>query len=345
VDQRVDGGGRTAAVLDSRVPTRLARAVATIGRRQVEITFKTEADNRWGSIKDRTAESLIASVLNRLDGPDPVLVESTSGNLGVALAAIASGMGVRFVAVVDPNLSPALAARLAAFGAELDFVRTADREGGYLTARIARVRELCDRIPGALWTDQYHNQANPLAHYRGTGPEIDRQTGGAIDAVFVAVSTGGTLAGVGRYLHRYRPHVRVVAVDVAGSRVFGRAAGHRRLTGIGASRRSAFLRRDDYDDVAIVNDDAAVASCHALYADTGLHVGGSSGAVLAGCLRYLATHPDIVAPLCLCPDGGESYEQTLYHPRWLAEHGLNIAPDLLRPAPGLPPARFSALPV
>ena len=247
------------------------------------------------------------------------LVESTSGNLGVALASAARALGISFTAVVDPSLSPVLAERMTGLGAELSEVSRRDAQGGYLSARLDRVAALLAAEPALVWTDQYHNPANPLAHCQGTGPELHKQAPGSMDAVFVAVSTGGTLAGLGRYLRGRQPKARVIAVDVPGSRVFADPAGTRLLTGIGASRPSAFLRPGDWDDVVIVDDADTVSHCHTLAETTGIRLGGSSGAVLAACARYLAEHPEITSPVCVCPDSGGNYTQTLYAPKWLAD--------------------------
>lgn len=308
----------------ARPPTSVATLRADVDGRAVRVGLKLESDNPWGSIKDRTAMALVRSVAHRLTHPDAVLVESTSGNLGVALAAIAVALDRRFVAVVDPHLSPDVAARLTAAGAELDVVADEDANGGYLHARLRRVAELLDRTPHSVWTDQYHNPANPAAHYQGTAPQLLGQVPD-VDAVFVAVSTGGTLAGVGRYLRRHRPHVRIVAVDVPSSAVFGPPTTRRLLTGIGASRRSAFLRPGDWDDVVLVEDATAIAVCHEVHRQAGLRLGGSGGAVLTACLRYLRDHPECRAPVCLCPDDGSSYLATLYDDRWLAVRGMDPA--------------------
>jgi N-(2-amino-2-carboxyethyl)-L-glutamate synthase len=332
--------GEIRKLVGTREPTPIVDITADFGTRAVRIRLKREGANRWGSIKERTALGLITSVADKLTRPGAVLVESTSGNLGLALAHIAHQLGVPFVAVVDPNLSPILARGIVELGGELEVVTEADPRGGYLSARLARVAQLRRSMRRVVWTDQYHNPANPLAHLRGTGPEIAEQTGGQIDAVFVAVSTGGTLAGIGRYLHRFHPHVKVVAVDVPGSRVFGEPRGRRLLTGIGAGIVSSFLKPSDYDDVVIVDDAVAVAHCRALAAGTGTRVGGSSGAVLAACLSYLTAHPEIEAPLCVCPDDGDAYAETLYDDAWLAVNGVTIRPDLLRPAPELPTVRL-----
>ena len=302
-------------------PTSMAALRAVIDSRPVRIELKLESDNRWGSIKDRTAMALVKSVARQMEHRDAVLVESTSGNLGVALAEIASALDRRFIAVVDPNISPVLAARLTDTGAELDYVSQPDQQGGFLDARLRRVAELLRQMPEAVWTNQYHNPANPMAHYRGTAPQLLRQAPD-VDAVFVAVSTGGTLTGVSRYLRLHRPHARVIAVDVPASRIFGEPTGRRLLTGIGASRPSEFLRPGDWDDVVLVDDDDAIAVCHALKCRTGWELGGSSGAVVAACLQYLRHHPHLQAPVCVCADGGTSYRATLYDDDWLAERGL-----------------------
>jgi 2,3-diaminopropionate biosynthesis protein SbnA len=342
---RVERPGRVTAGLARLTagigPTPLASLTMTVAGRRVGVRLKLEGAGPWGSIKDRTALSLLRSVASRLEDPGAVLVESTSGNLGVALASVAAELGLRFVAVTDPNMSPVLAERLMALGAEVIRVSEPDRQGGYLAARLTLVRELTSADPAMVWTDQYHNPANPMAHYQGTAPELNRQAHGVLDAVFVAVSTGGTLAGIGRYLRQRRPDVRVVAVDVPGSRVFAEPTGSRLLTGIGASQASSFLRAGDWDEVVIVDDVAAIAHCHALAGALGLRLGGSGGAVLAGCARYVALHPEIRFPVCLCPDSGDNYTRTLYEPAWLARRGVKLSSELLKPTAHHPPVAFS----
>jgi N-(2-amino-2-carboxyethyl)-L-glutamate synthase len=300
----------------------VAIRVALDGR-DITIRLKLESVNTWGSIKDRTALGLVASVASALVHPDTTLVESTSGNLGTALAEIAKDLDRQFIAVVDPNLSPALAARMRDSGARLDYVTRPDRHGGYLDARLARVEQLLDTTPGAIWTDQYHNPANPLAHYRSTAPELLRQVPDC-DAVFAAVSTGGTLAGISWYMRRYAPQARMIAVDVPGSRIFGEPTGPRLLTGIGASRKSSFLAPGVWDDMILVEDAAAIAVCHQVRDATGIYLGGSSGAAVAACLGYTRRHPDITAPVCVCPDGGAAYRLTIYDPHWLESRSVQL---------------------
>jgi cysteine synthase A len=133
-----------------------------------------------------------------------------------------------------------------------------------------------------------------------------------VGAIFVPVSTGGTLAGIGRFFRKTSPATQVIGVDAYGSVIFGTPAAPRKLTGIGSSRESSFLHNHLYDDYIQVKDEEAFAFCHSLYAATGIKVGGSSGATLAACARYLSLHPHAQNVVCICADGGENYTTTIY---------------------------------
>jgi 2,3-diaminopropionate biosynthesis protein SbnA len=293
------------------------------------VRLKIEAFNNTGSVKDRTAAGLVRA----LDEQSPlragdVVIESTSGNLGLALADLVTARGCRFVAVVDLNTPIESRRALAAAGAELVVVDEPDGRGGYLLSRLRKVRELCARHPAYRWPDQYTNSANPAVHEQETGPELVEQSPG-LDAVYIAVSTGGTLAGVSRHLRAVAPQVRIVAVDAEGSLVTGDRVGKRLLSGIGASRPSRFLAPGAYDDVVQVADVDAFAVCRMLFADTGLLLGGSSGSVVRACLHDLAQGGPPAAPVCLCPDGGQKYLDNFYADEWLSEHDL-LGPVLER---------------
>lgn len=310
----------------------------TIHGRTRTVHLKLEGANPCGSLKDRTAASLVDDLEQRgVLGNGSTLIESTSGNLGVALASIARRRGYRFVAVVDPKTTTENLARLRRLGARIELVDRADEAGGYLLSRLQRVRELC-ASSAFVWPDQYSNPANPRAHERGTAPELLEQLHGHLDAIFVPVSTGGTLAGIARFLRRESPATRIVAVDALGSVALGGHAGPRLLTGIGASRRSSFASVDLYDERVLVGDAEAFAFCRALAAETGIRVGGSSGATLAACARVLAD-ADFERVVCLCADRGESYASTIYDDRWLTRHGFD--PAALEPGPveAIAPAR------
>jgi cysteine synthase A len=183
------------------------------------VWLKLEGENPSGSVKYRTALSLIQQLeCDRQIDDGQVLLESTSGNLGIALAYVTRERGLRFCAVVDPKVQQPLLRKMWALGAKVEMVREPDSEGSYLEARLARVRELISSSSAYVWANQYENPANPAAHAGTTGPELWQQSEGAMDALFIAVSTGGTLAGVVQYL---RDRTRSVLPPSATARARG----------------------------------------------------------------------------------------------------------------------------
>lgn len=286
--------------------------------------LKLEHYNPTGSIKYRTAIGLLAA----LDAQRPLLpgtrvVESTSGNLGLALARVLSRLDCQLLAVIDPKVTASVQDTMVAEGAELVFVRERDEHGGYLLNRLAKVRELCRNDPELRWSDQYSNPANPIIHRDTIARELLDQTGGRVDAVFVAVSTGGTLVGVSEGLHARAPGVRIYAVDVHGSLVTSNVGRPHLLTGVGATRKSSFLSRHHYHQALRVVDIEAFAYCRVLASDTSLAVGGSSGAVLAAFGRKLREGASTFrCPVAVMPDDDTSYRSTFYDDRWLAGRGV-----------------------
>jgi 2,3-diaminopropionate biosynthesis protein SbnA len=325
-------------------PAQLGRLVDQIGNTPVEpiylviegsvrkVYLKLEGANPAGSVKDRTGYALVTDLERRgLLHKESVVIESTSGNLGVALAFICRARGYPFLAIIDPKTTRENLAKMQALGAMIELIDQPDANGGYLLSRLARVQELCHLSDRYVWTDQYSNVANPSIHYTTTGPEIYRQLNGEVDAIFAAVSTGGTLAGIGRFFREVSPTTRIIGVDTRGSVVFGTQAGPRKLTGIGSSRRSSFILRNIYDTHLLVGDEEAFAFCHALYTATGMKVGGSSGAALAACASYLQTHPELKNVVCVCPDSGENYTSSIFDDRWLLQHGISLSQEHIGP--------------
>lgn len=311
--------------------TPIAPISVVVGGMPRRIYLKLEGENPTGSVKYRTACSLINTLESRkVLNKSSIVVESTSGNLGVALSYLCKMRGYQFVAVIDPKTTQENIAKMQAFGAELDLVDQPDQNGGYLLSRLAHIRELCERSDAYIWTDQYSNPANPLIHYLSTGPEIYDQMQAQVDAVFVAVSTGGTLAGIGRFFREVSPSTAVIGVDAHGSVVFGTPAGPRKLTGIGSSRASSFITPNLYDAHMLVKDEEAFAFCRALWDKTAIKVGGSSGAVLAACAKYLLDHPEARNVVCVCADTGDNYSNSIFSDAWLQEHGLHLSQDYLR---------------
>ena len=329
-----------ADVLRRAEPTPVVDVGAVVGGRTRVISLKLDGCSRWGSIKGRTALALLASIADRVDARSTV-VESTSGNLGVALAGICRDLGIAFTAVVDSRLPPAMAVRLAEYGARIVEVERSD-DGRHLQRRLARVQEILRGDPHALWTNQYENPASVAVHRWWTGPELGRQVRPDLQAMFAPVSTGGSFAGLSAFLAQHRPQVACTAVDVRGSTIFGGPAGNRLLTGIGASKPSAFLGGPARPPHVMVADVDAIAVCRTLARDAGISVGGSSGATIAGCLRVLGERPDLTRVLCLCPDMASNYAETLYDDAWLCRAGARSALD--RPSVGGREVHFAEKP-
>ncbi|HEU5382593.1 MAG TPA: 2,3-diaminopropionate biosynthesis protein SbnA [Ktedonobacteraceae bacterium] len=298
------------------------------GKRRT-LHLKLEGANPTGSAKDRTAKGLMQALedqgaLRR----DSIIVESTSGNLGVALSFLCKARGYPFIAVVDPKTTQENMDKMRMLGAQIDMVEKPDQSGGYLLSRLERVRALCESSPRYIWPNQYQHMANPMIHYTETGPEIYRQMHGQVDTLFIAVSTGGTLAGISRYFREVSPRTRIIGVDAHGSVIFGTPPGTRLLTGIGSSRRSSFITQANYDEYMLARDEEAFACCRALSERAGLHLGGSSGAVIAMCVRYLQSHPEAEHVVCLCADYGTNYASSIYDDRWMLEHGCSLQSTL-----------------
>jgi N-(2-amino-2-carboxyethyl)-L-glutamate synthase len=246
----------------------------------------------------------------RLDTHGSV-VESTSGNMGVALAWIARALGYRFRAITDPNATAENVSRMRALGADVEILARPDESGSFVTARIARARAVA-RVTGAVLVNQYESPANPLTHFLWTGPEILSQVEVLPAAILIPVSTGGTLAGIGGRFRLGSPATVVVAVDGEGSSLFGGRAGPRAINGLGSSHPSAFVRPSFYDEVMQVKSAEAVACCRHLHAETGLMIGGSGGATVAAAARYLRRHPEVRQVIAICPDNGAHYRSTIF---------------------------------
>lgn len=299
-------------------PIEVVNIIRPDGRRQ-PIHLKLESHALGGSIKGRTGLQLIASLIETgAVSPDTTIIESTSGNLGVALAKITSKLGIKFRAIVDPNTPIQKINAIKQSEAEVEVVTNPDHSGGYLIGRLARVNQLLQENSSWAWTDQYHNMANPLAHYTTTAPEIFRQMHCSIDAIFVAVSTGGTLEGIGRYFRGVSPKTKIIAVDEVGSVVFEepRILRKRHITGMGAAQRSTFITNGNYDGYTLVTHREAFQICQLLFESTGIKVGGSSGAVIAACANYMSEHSYLERVVCLCADGGDGYDELIFNGSW-----------------------------
>jgi N-(2-amino-2-carboxyethyl)-L-glutamate synthase len=300
---------------------------------ELTVIAKLELLNPGGSVKDRPARFIVEQGLR--DGQitqQSHLIESSSGNLGIALAMVARVYGLRFTCVVDPKISPINLRILQNLGAEIDMVDLPDRQGGYLETRISRVQELLKQTPHGFWINQYANRLNWEAHFYGTGDEIIAQIDRPIDYLVMAVSTTGTILGVARRLRQEFPKLRVVAVDAVGSVIFGGRPGSREIPGIGASRVPELLCREEIDEVIYISDWEAVESCRELLAYEGIFAGGSSGSVIAAVQQMLPRLARPATVLTLLPDRGDRYVSTVYDDEWVAQY---CSPPAFKPMPSI----------
>ena len=273
------------------------------------ILAKLECFNPGGSAKDRVALAMIldAEKSGKLT-PGSVIIEPTSGNTGIGLAAVASSRGYRCIIVMPDSMSVERQILMTAFGAEL--VLTPGKDG--MSGAIAKAEELAASIPHSFIPDQFNNPANPAAHYATTGPEIWRDTDGQVDIFVAGVGTGGTITGVGRYLKEQNPSIRVVAVEPAGSPLLsGGKAGPHGLQGIGANFIPGALDTTIYDEVIPVSESDAYTAGRDLGRKEGVLVGISSGAALHAAL-VLAYRPENAGKtiVALLPDTGDRYLST-----------------------------------
>lgn len=277
------------------------------------ILAKLEFLNPAGSAKDRIAKSMIeaAEAEGKL-GPGATIIEPTSGNTGIGLAAVAAARGYRIIITMPETMSVERQKLIRGYGAEL--VLTEGAKG--MKGAIDKALELAKTIPGSFVPLQFDNPANPAAHKATTGPEIWRDTDGKVDIFVAGVGTGGTLTGTGAYLKEQNPAVRVVAVEPATSPVLsGGKSGAHQIQGIGAGFIPAALDTSIYDEVIPVPNEAAFTTARALAHTEGILVGISSGAALWAATE-LAKRPEnrgktIVA---LLPDNGERYLSTALFP-------------------------------
>ncbi|QUH03449.1 2,3-diaminopropionate biosynthesis protein SbnA [Saccharopolyspora erythraea] len=289
---------------------------ATFGH---SIFLKCEGFNFAGSIKLKAATEMVeAAEREGTLKPGSVLVESSSGNLGVALSMIAASRGYRFVCVTDPRCNLATRRMMEALGSQVHIVSEPDATGGYLAARINYVRALCASDEKYVWLNQYSNPANWRSHYRTTAPAIAREFPN-LDVLFVGAGTTGTLMGCARYFREWHPSVRIVAVDAVGSVTFGGPPGRRMIPGLGTNVRPPMLDESYVDDVVRVEEPDTVRACHRL-ARSGFMFGGSTGTVVSGATRWLDEQDGRdLTTVAIAPDLGERYLDTVYQTNWLQD--------------------------
>ncbi|MFB7939373.1 2,3-diaminopropionate biosynthesis protein SbnA [Streptomyces sp. NPDC056049] len=296
----------------------------TLGR---PLFLKCEGFNFAGSIKIKAAAEMVESAeRNGVLTAESILVESSSGNLGVALSVIAAGKGYRFVCVTDSRCNLTTRLMMEALGAHVHVVSDpGDRS--LLAARLNMVRGLCAADPRYTWLSQYSNPDNWKAHYLRTAPAIARAFP-RIDVLFVGVGTSGTLMGCARYFRTWNRPVRIVAVDTVGSAIFGDPPGRRMIPGLGMSMRPPLLDPSYVDEVVRVEESETIRTCRAMAA-RGFLFGGSTGTVVSGATDWLDTHrEEDLTCVAISPDLGERYLDTVYQSNWVRSlYGDDVLDD------------------
>lgn len=276
---------------------------------EARVLVKLEYFNATGSVKDRVAKAMIVDAEEKgILKPGATIIEPTSGNTGIGLAAIATAKGYRTIIVLPETMSVERRNIIKAYGAEI--VLTPGYKG--MTGAIAKAEELKKEIPGSMIAGQFVNPANPEAHRRTTGPEIWNDTDGEVDAFVAGVGTGGTITGVGEYLKSRNDKIEIIAVEPAGSPVLSQGKpGPHKIQGIGAGFVPEILNTKIYDKVVAVENEEAFRYAKLISHTEGIQVGISSGAALYAAVEW-AKNPDnkgktIVA---LLPDSGDRYYST-----------------------------------
>lgn len=283
------------------------------------IFLKIEGLNIGQSIKLTAAQGMISEAIkkNRIQAGTQ-LIESSSGNLGVALSMISKEMGLSFTCVIDPNILPENERLMKLFGAKLLKVTKKDKEGGYLGTRIDTILDLVKSDSSYLWLNQYGNLDNPLAHYNKTAQEIASEFQ-KVDYLFIGVSSTGTIMGCAQYFKQYSPETRIIAVDLKGSVIFENKSQKRFIPGIGASRKPSLLSREYIDDVVLIEEIQAIKICNQMLGESALFLGGSSGAVLAAIQKYGSNIPANSTVVGIAPDFGFKYSDSIYNPDWVSK--------------------------
>jgi cysteine synthase A len=282
---------------------------------------KLEGQNPGGSIKDRAAASILRHGLETGEiRRDTVIVESSSGNMGIGFAQLCAALGLRFICVVDAKTTHQHIAILRAYGAEIDCIAEPDpATGEFLQRRLDRVRALLLRVENSFWPNQYANVYNALAH-RQTMREIEVALDGKVDALLVPTSTCGTIRGCAEYVREKGMATRILAVDAVGSVIFGSPLARRLIPGHGASVPPPLFQAEVAERCIHVTDLDCVVGCRRLVREEGILAGGSSGGVLSAALACRSEFVKDSNVVLIFPDRGERYLETVYSEAWVTEH-------------------------
>jgi cysteine synthase A len=283
-----------------------------------DVFLKLEGFHVTGSIKIKTAIGLIEDLERRgLARPnETVIIESSSGNLGLALSLVCATKGYKFICVTDPNATRVNIRGMELYGAKVIVVEERDAAGGFLGSRLKKIDQLLKSEPNAVWLNQYANIANKNAHAEQTASEIAREFD-KVDWIFVGTGTTGTIGGISERLRHEFPGIKIVGVEPEGSVTFGGAPGKRHIPGIGTSVRPKLADLANPDHVITISEERTVEACLAFVRDHHLLVGGSTGTVLAAVQQLASEFRSGDTIVAISPDLGEKYLDTIYDPAWV----------------------------
>jgi cystathionine beta-synthase len=320
--------GALSNISDATGDTPIVRLGRVAQGLDAEIYAKCEFLNPSGSHKDRVARNMLRHA--EADGltAGGTIIEATSGNTGAALAMLAAVRGYRCVFVMPDKMSQEKIDSLRAFGARVVVCPTAvepeDPRSYYSVSK-----RLADETPNSFYANQYHNSANPEAHYLSLGPEIWNQCGEELDVFIAGMGTGGTISGAGKYLKEQKPEIRCVGVDPVGSLYYDFVKTGRmtkafayKVEGIGEDFLPTTMNLGILDDVVRVDDKECFSTTRDLVRLEGLYVGGSSGAAVAGAIKYARKNPGKKNILVLLADGAQKYLSKIFNDNWMRENGF-----------------------
>ena len=282
---------------------------------------KLEYYNPSGSVKDRAAYYILTTMLKKnVIGKDTTIIESSSGNFGIALSYYCRKLGLKFICVVDPCITPVNETIIRNNKATIVKVTEPDENKGYLLNRIRKVKEIQNSISNSYWVNQYANPYNAKAYYNTLAIELLEDIG-KLDYVFLGVSSGGTITGVSRKIKEKSPNTKVIAVDIKGSIVFGNYSKKRYIPGIGSSMKPEILKSAYVDDFIMMSEFESVKGCYDLLDENYVFAGGSSGSVYAAIKKYFKNKriTKEINVAMICADRGDRYTATIYNPNWVKE--------------------------
>jgi cysteine synthase A len=283
-----------------------------------DVFLKLEGFNVSGSIKVKTAIALIEDLERRgIARPrETVIVESSSGNLGIALSLVCAIKGYKFICVTDSNTIRANIRGMELYGATVLVVKNRDPDGGFLRGRFRAIEDILQSEPNAVWLNQHNNIANKNVHAAETAVEIANEFE-KVDWVFVGTGTTGTLGGVSERLRHKFPNIKTVAVEPVGSVTFGGTPGKRNIPGIGTSLRPKLADLSNPDRIVEIDEATTVEACLSFVRDYHLLVGGSTGTVLAAVQKLASEFTPGDTIVAISADLGDKYLDTVYNPAWV----------------------------